>query len=277
VTDDRYKSVSDGLAKLQEVLADAQKKRTEREATEHTRRAALTGEQRAAEDRATAELLARAEREKIRAKLMKLGAGLLKRETWTIDKFGWLLAVESPDDPTGWTVFDARPREAIKLHKELTEVLESGVPLRLKPVNPTAPAREQRFEVVALLKFAGEKRLGCFEVLSELLGHRAVGAAAKPRPAEAKALAAAGRESREGNVARRRRALVEFARQLAQSGQGYVMADSIELAVNGIELNSGFRARFPQWKDVSDKTLESDRASSKPRIHVAMGRPSKDP
>src|SRR5262249_13104848 len=149
-------------------------------------------EARAAEDRAHREALARAEKARVRAKLAKLGADLFKRDSWTLEEFCWLLAAESPEEPSGWTLLDARPPKALQLHKQFRDSLQSCVPTRLKPVNPQDPTPRQRFPIAALLEVAGLKALGHFEVLSELMGHDSAPSTKAPRPAMGKALAAAG-------------------------------------------------------------------------------------
>lgn len=89
----------------------------------------------------------------------------------------------------------------------------------------------------------------------------------------AQRLAIAGTASREQASARRRRQLVEFARELAAGGCGTASADLIELSLNGETLNERFRAKYPQWRDVGDRTLRRDRSACSPPIQVAAGRP----
>lgn len=250
---------------------------------EKARRAKLTLAQRAEEDRAKAEQLACAERQKLTQKLAKLGDAVMKRDTWTIEKFSWLLAAENPEDDS-WMLFDGRSGRPSQLQKQFRQILESCVDTRLKAVNPHEAPALHRFTVQSLIEVAQEKRLGCFEVLADMVARRTLahrpgsGSSAattppttapqvKPSPEISKA------PHRETQKKRRQKDLVSFARSLAEAGDGSVRKDSIALSILGVELNRRFRQTFPEWKNVSDKTLEEDRPSCHPRIAVSRGRP----
>jgi hypothetical protein len=274
--DDKEKIVAD-IQAFQLTAAKYFEEQRQRQAAEETRRARLTPQQRAEEDRANAAMAARAQRAKLLKKFQKLGDSIRQPDTWTIERFSWLLLAESPEDPDSWTFFDGRDGKATKQHKHFRDILKSCVPTRLKPVNPNEAPDKFRFTVQSLMEAAQAKRLGCFEVLAEILGVKPTEMKPAPPVPVARQLAVSGTQSRERQRIRRRLALLETARAIAKAGEGTVHSTHIALSMNGKELNRRFQDKFPEWAKISPKTLEADRTACKPRIEVTTGRPRKVP
>lgn len=257
---------------IQKVFAQAQEAKRQREAAESERRARLTPAQRATEDRAIAARNTQEARQKASQKIAKLGDPVRKADTWTIANFCWLLLAEKPGDPEGFTFFDGRDSKVTKRHKQYREILESCIGTRLQPVNPKDPPVSFRFAVDALVNAARAKDLGHHAALADVLGIKPQLVEVTPKAAPAVMLAAKGTESRERNLIRRRKALLDMARAIAHAGEGTVYQDRIALSINGKELNRRFQAKYPEWQ-VAEKTFEADRTAIKPRIVVATGRP----
>lgn len=179
----------DAIIQFQKLFADLHKQQLQRQEAERKRRAALTPEQRAAEDRAAAARVTQSERQKLTQKLAKMGDVLRKSDTWTIADFCWLLLAESPADSDSWSFFDGRSSKATKLHREYSAILGSCLHTRLKPVNPADAPEKYRFTVQSLVQVAQEKRLGCVDVLAEVIGLKhqpSPGTAPAPVPADRK-------------------------------------------------------------------------------------------
>lgn len=276
-----HEDAREAITEFQKLFADYQKQVAQAQEAERKRRAALTPAQRAAEDRAKTEKATQLERQKLTRKFAAMGDRVRKADTWTIADFCWLLLAESPAVDE-WSFFDGRSSKAAKQHREYCAVIESCVHTRIKPVNPTEAPNKHRFTVQSLMLVARDKQLGYVSVLADIMGFGSEPAAAstpearKPTPA-ANTLAALGTESRERQRIRRRKQLLEMARSLAEDGDGTVHPTHIALAMNGKELAERFKKKFPEWKYVSERTLEADRTGCKPRIGVATGRPRKSP
>jgi hypothetical protein len=192
----------------------------------------------------------------------------LKRDSWTIDEFCWLL---SSADPTyePWGFIDGRSARAVNNHPKFKAILESCVHTRLRPLNPNDSAAKHRYTVRDLLQAARDKQLGDWVVLAEVLG---TSSNAKPTTAT---LASAGTAARERQPLRRRKALLDVAMELVNAGKGTRHPDRIALSVHGAELMALLKERHPEWSDISAKTLEADRRACKPRIEIRTGRPAK--
>lgn len=269
MTDSTDKEASHPAEALQKFIAEFQKRLAQQQEAERKRRAAMTPEQRAAEDRASAARTAQLKDQKIAQKIAKLGDWIGKADTWTITKFCWLLLAEPPEETEGFGFFNGLSGKVNKQHADFCAILDSCVPTRLKPVNPNEPRNTFRFKVADLLAIACEKRIGYHDILASALG---VGAS-KHAPAPATQLAATGTQSRERSRIRRRKQLLETAREIAQQGQGTIYPHLIALNINGKELSRRFQEKFPEWRNVGASTLRGDRTGVKPRIEVAVGRP----
>lgn len=254
----------------------------QRAATERTRRAKLTPEQRAAEDRAVAQRSAQAARDKLRAQVKGMGDAVLKRETWTLDEFAWLLAAASPEGDS-WSLIDTRSGKEEKIHRTSLTILRSCVGASLHAVNPTEPSGKHRYSVRALLVTARHRQLGYFDILEELIGSDAPAAAvapapdsrrsqAKPAPEKLK-LAKAGQQTREQQKVKRQRDLAEFVRSQVDEKMATVTGDAIVFPIHGIELIAIFTKAYPQWKGFTLGTFARDRKEMRPRIEVKPGRP----
>jgi hypothetical protein len=234
---------------------------------ENARRAKLTAAQRLAEDRAT-------ERKHVLKLLAKVRPAIEQRDTWTLDQFAWLLAAENPEDES-FGFFGGRSSKGTDLQKHFRTVLESCIHTRLKAVNPAAPADQQRFTVQSLIDVAAAKQLGCYRVLAELTKHEppvAIVSATSPAPVEFSHVSPTEKPGRETKKKQRQTALVKFARSLVKEGVGTEDKNEIRLSILGVELNERFRAANQEWKEIADKTLETDRRESHPRISVRTGR-----
>lgn len=238
---------------------------------EAARRARMTPAQRDEEDRAKERQRQTAARNKLANKLGKFADAIRQHDTWTIEQFSWLLAGEDPEDPLTWGFMGSRDNDAENQHKRYKAILDSCIHTQLKPVNPSDSSKAWRFTMTSLMAVAHSKDLGCVDILAEI---RKPTVASSPRT-EPAPLPQLGTQSRERQRAQRRKALVEMARSIAVSGEGAVYPDRVTLTINGVELNRRFQERYPQWGRISPKTLESDRATCKPRIEVATGRPVK--
>jgi len=265
-----FEKAGDDLLKW---VADLKQKQAQLAAAEATRRAKLSVAERAAEDHTVAQRQANAVYQAQLKKFARMGDAILKRETWTIAKFCWLLVAENPEEDTSWTFFSGRSSDIEAEHSKYVSILESCIGTRLIAVNPSAASKDQRFTVQSLTDAARAKRLGSFEALADAMGlpHQQN----KPQPAAA--LPAIGTATRERSKAKRQKALVAMAKAIAKDGEGVVTATEIRLSISGVELNKRFKSQHPEWKRVTDKTLEADRAECRPVISVARGRPKNSP
>jgi hypothetical protein len=148
---------------------DLQRQQAQREAGETARRAKLSPQERAAEDEAKDRQRHQAERQALRKKLIDMGDAVLKRETWTIDKFCWLLVAENPDSDDSWGFFSQRSGRVAEDHRQFSTVIESCIGTRLQPVNSQDAPKTHRFAVTSLIETARAKGLGCIDVLAELV------------------------------------------------------------------------------------------------------------
>ena len=270
MTEEEQKQMLAAIQAFQANMQQMSEQRRKWQEAENARRAKLTPAQRLAEDRA-------AERNEVLKKLAPVRPAIEQRDTWTLEQFAWLLAAEDPEDQSSG-FFSGRSGKVEKLQKDLRKVLESCVHTRLKPVNASAPANQQRFTVQSLIEVATAKQLGCFRVLAELTKHQtplvvtpvaAPPVAATFPDAPAKQTKAANRESQKKQ---RQSALVKFARELVKRGAGTEEENRIRLSILGVELNDLFKTAHPEWKDFTTKTLETDRRECRPRISVRTGR-----
>lgn len=262
--------IIDAIKSMLDSFAAADRQRRD---AENRRRAALTMEQRKAEDQSRALRVTEVARKKLANKIAKFGDELRTHDTWTIERFCWLLAAEDPDDSGAWGFMDTRSGNAEDQHKRYKSAMDSCIHTRLKPVNPSEPQKKWRFTTASLLEVAKTKRLGCFDVLAEMMPEEA----AKQRSSPQSTLPAQGTQSRERQRIRRRMDLLEIARAIAIEGQGTISPTRIALAMHGVDLNRRFREKYPQWAEITDKTLEADRTACKPRIEVLTGRPRRHP
>ena len=263
------KQINDGLLKW---VADQKQQQARAQDLEAARRTKLTPQERTAEDRAAAQKQADAVRQSHIKKFDRMGDAVLKRETWTIAKFCWLLVAENPDEDTSWTFFTGRRSKIESEHKKFAGILESCIGTRLRPVNPAAATTDQRFTVQSLVEAAQAKQLGCFEVLADLIKVKD-----KQRAGAAPCLPAKGTATREKQVTLRRKALAATARSIAKAGAGKESATEITLSIRGVELTERFKQQYPQWAEVSEKTFAADRLACNPPISVATGRPPNKP
>lgn len=164
---------------LQKWTADLQRQQAQAQAAETARRAKQSAQLRAAEDEAKDRQRDQAARQAQRKKLTDMGDAVLKRETWTIDKFCWLLVAENPDSNDSWGFFSQRSGRVAEDHRQFSTVIESCIGTRLQPVNSQDAPKTHRFAVTSLIETARAKRLGCIDVLAELIAGQS---ADKPAP-----------------------------------------------------------------------------------------------
>ena len=172
------KDPADLFTALQDFLAKSQQQFAEQVDVERKRRAGLSPDQRAAEDRQRALASAQTERSKIIKRYLNMGTDVLARESWTVAQFSWLLVGENPTKRGGWLdLEDDRP--AVE-QKKIRAVLESCVGVTLQPINPTAAPNEQRFSVGDLVRVAEGKRLGLVVLLKRILDRPGLPPTKKP-------------------------------------------------------------------------------------------------
>lgn len=238
----------------------------------------------------------RREFEAFRSALGPFAAALAKRESWTIADFAHLLVGFKPGAGQSGLFKSKQELES----DEIKATLQSCAGASLLPQSGNAQSPKALYRTADLLRVAAAKGLGRHTYIGALTGAARPSAPVAPAPtlppatstrpplpppAAPKAkepirthdLPAAGLQARRNDELIRWRAQLKIARQFVAEKKGTEENGAIVLALRSADFNRTLRELHPEFADIDERTLRTDRTRRAPRIVLRRGRPKKAP
>jgi len=283
-TPTKITTVNEALLAIAKMIKDSGEAAEKRRQAEVRRRAALSPAALAQEQAADARAKLQQRVRKFAKALGPYAEQLRLRESWTLSDFAKILTGKRPDGSSSAPLL----MDDDSKWREVEATLESCVGTRLHPLPIVPPATHAKYPTIDLLRVAKDKRLGDYVLVAHVIARhlaadptapKAPGpsAATQPQPSlvSPPPIATTLDENRERKPLKRRKHLLEVARLLVSEGNGIEHDGVISLAVKSDELQNRTIERYPQWKNIKERTWGRDRSLCVPRIELVTGRPRK--